>query len=84
MGDLSKDFEQVGVLLQDSHYEMMGTIPSEAGRQHWVNIFKIRAVSKLSMFGGGSSVAYTIGFWNPASGLTQTTSSISYFKVYKF
>jgi len=37
------------------------------------------------MFGGGSVFTTSlIGYWNPATGMAESSTSISFFKVFKF
>ena len=64
---------------------MLATIPGIDGKKHWVNIYQIIASSRLALFGGKTVFTpNTIRFWNPATGLTESTSSILDFKVFRF
>lgn len=82
--EFSDNVVKLGLFLNNPDLEMMATISGDENK-HWVNIFKIVASEKMHLFGGGKSVVPSlIGYWDPATGLTNTTTYIIDYKLYKF
>ena len=86
MGELTKTAQSVGGALANPKMEILATIPGGDGKNHWVNVYKIVTATKLSSFGGKTitGAITSIGYWNPATGAQEASSSVLFFKVFKF
>ena len=84
MGTLTNNVPGIGGPLLNPKMELLATIPGGDGMNHWVNVYKISTVTKLSSFGGKTFTSISIGYWNPATGAREASSSILFFKLYKF
>lgn len=84
MSELGAKLKTLGAALSNPRYEMLATIPGGDGKNHWINIYKLVSFSRLNWFGGKTATAQTIGYWDPATGLTSSTSFLLLFKVFMF
>ena len=79
MSELTKNFGAIGGSLLNDRMEMMATVISESGKEHFVNIFKMTVSNRLQMFGGGTALSVSFSYWDPATGMAGFGSSISFF-----
>ena len=85
MSTLTSNTMKIGNGLFNPRLEMLATIPGGDNMDHWVNIYKITASSRLNLFGGGSSFTpISLSYWDPATGSPNLTSSVLFFKVFLF